>query len=89
MLEVSIRFRGNTKRGGTKQTAALMPHKAVVLLPRSPLDIFRTCRVLEGQIIIIFPGFVTVVKPVSSQFHTRVALQIPDCSVVFKKEKTL
>ena len=71
MIEVTIRFRGNTKRGGTKQPAALMPHKTVILLPRSPLDIFRTCRVPEVQTV--FPGFVAVIKPVSSQFHTRVS----------------
>ena len=43
------------------------------------LDTFRTCRV--PVLHITFPGFETVVKPVSSQFQMRVALYSPVCRI--------
>ena len=71
----TILFRGNTNRGGMKAPAALIQHNAVMFFPRSPLDTFGTCRV--PVLHINFPGFETVVKPVSSQFQMRVAYCTP------------
>ena len=65
-----ILLRGNTNRGGMKAPAALMQHRAVMFFSRSPLDTFRTCR--APVLHTTFPGFETVVNPVSSQFHMRV-----------------
>ena len=69
----TILFRGNTNSGGMNEPAAFMQHNAVMLAPRSALDILRTC--LTPLVAITLQGLATVVKPVSSQFHMQRALK--------------
>ena len=74
----TIRFRGKTNSGGHKMPAAFMQHKAVIFLPRSALDTFRTWFMRVVQITL--DGFNAVVKPVSSQFHILVETNLPSVS---------
>ena len=69
-----IRFRGNTKRGGIYDPAALKAQRAVTFGPLSALVAFLTC--LTPLVQTTFPGYVTVVKPVSSQFQILVGANV-------------